>query len=506
VEGARLQLLGVTRRLNLGDRGVMNGPSFTLNPRLSREFLLHYRLCPVGIDDQGHLSVIAAEEWCATALNDIAWLYGREPEVLRVSREDLEHSIERLVTRAERAVELEQSPGGEDLAATDVRTLANEPPVIRYVNLIIRDAHEARASDIHLEGTATGLAARFRIDGVLVPAPEPPAELQQAIVSRIKLIAELDIAERRRSQDGRVRVRVDEREVDIRVSTVPTVHGESVVMRLLDRGVAPPALHELDMPGCVLTGVHAILRRPHGLLLVTGPTGSGKTTTLYAALQARDAATEKIITVEDPVEYQLPGVTQVPVHRQTGVTFASALRSILRQDPDVVMIGEIRDPETAEIGIQAAMTGHLVLATLHTNDAIGALPRLRDLGVPSFLIAATVQGIVAQRLVRRVCVHCASDYEPPREVLSHFKLRHPMPPFRRGRGCPRCRNTGFHGRVGIFELVPLLAPLREAVSRGAESAELRAALHHGPSLLNDGFDKAVTGLTTLEEVLRVSDN
>jgi type II secretory ATPase GspE/PulE/Tfp pilus assembly ATPase PilB-like protein len=371
----------------------------------------------------------------------------------------------------------------------------------------VRDAYDAGASDIHLEATRSGVSARFRLDGVLTPAPEPPSELHHAVVSRIKLLAELDIAERRRPQDGRIRVRLAERELDLRVSTVPTMFGESVVLRLLDRGGRPVALDELGMPNMLLDVVSRLAARPHGMLLVTGPTGSGKTTTLYACLEQRQKTAEKIITVEDPVEYQLAGITQVPVHSQAGVTFATALRSILRQDPDVLMIGEMRDPETAELAVQAAMTGHLVFTTLHTNDAVGAIPRLVDLGVPEYLVAATIEGVVAQRLVRRTCPECREKYRPNPESVALLAGR-PVGKMTltRGVGCANCRGTGFRGRLGIFELLVITDDIKDAIVRRAPRSELRdlaASLGMRP-MREDGWAKVEAGLTTVEEVLRVT--
>jgi type II secretory ATPase GspE/PulE/Tfp pilus assembly ATPase PilB-like protein len=374
------------------------------------------------------------------------------------------------------------------------------------VNLLVRDAYDAGASDIHLEATRAGLSARFRLDGVLSAAPEPPRDMHHAVVSRIKLLAEIDIAERRKPQDGRIRVRLEERELDLRVSTVPTMFGESVVLRLLDRGGRPVGLEELGMDPATLEQVGRLANRPHGMFLVTGPTGSGKTTTLYAALMRRETNAEKIITVEDPIEYQLAGVTQVPVHRQVGVSFGSALRSILRQDPDVIMVGEMRDAETAEIAVQAAMTGHLVFSTLHTNDAIGAVPRLLDLGVPEYLVGATLDAVLAQRLVRRICDACRVEYRPSAESVATLSGR-PVGRVKmfKGAGCAQCGNTGFRGRVGIFELLALDDDLREAIVRGASRLELRtmAEAHGMRPLRVDGWSKAEAGLTTVEEVLRV---
>ncbi|MGH7653511.1 MAG: GspE/PulE family protein, partial [Gemmatimonadaceae bacterium] len=357
--------------------------SLALAPGLSREYLLHHRLCPRAHADDGTLVVAAAPDALLDALDDIASAYHCAVRTEPAAAPEIEQLIERLSTTTERSIELARVGTIEDDLSADVRDLASQPPVVRYVNLLVRDAYDGAASDIHLEANQTGLTVRFRVDGVLMPAPEPPRLLHHAVVSRVKLLAELDIAERRRPQDGRIRVRLEGRELDLRVSTVPTVHGESVVLRLLDRGGRRVGLDELGMSPEVLRSMTQLAKRPHGMLLVTGPTGSGKTTTLYGALQGRNAAAEKIITVEDPVEYQLAGITQVPVHRTAGVTFGAALRSILRQDPDVVMVGEMRDAETAEVAVQASMTGHLVFSTLHTNNAAQTIDRIMDSCPPS---------------------------------------------------------------------------------------------------------------------------
>jgi len=484
----------------------MNDAALALAPGLTRDFLLHHRLCPKAIDDRGRLVIATAPNALLGAVDDLAFAY-RLPAATEATSDDaIERLVERLTTRAERSIELARAAADDDSLSTDVRDLANQPPVIRYVNLLVRDAYDAGASDIHLEATRNGLSARFRIDGVLTTASEPPGHLHQAVISRIKLLAELDIAERRKPQDGRIRVRLEARELDLRVSTVPTIYGESVVLRLLDRGGRPVALDELGMSALVLDAVASLCTRPHGMLLVTGPTGSGKTTTLYAALQRRNALAEKIITVEDPIEYQLPGVTQMPVHRTAGVTFAAALRAILRQDPDVVMIGEMRDRETAEIAVQAAMTGHLVFSTLHTNDATGAIPRLLDLGVPDYLVTATLEGVLAQRLVRRTCVSCATRYVPNPDVLRavagefapYIELTH-------GAGCADCRGTGYRGRVGVFELLTVTDELRTAIAARASRTTLRQLGERSGlvSLRADGWAKACAGLTTVEEIIRV---
>jgi general secretion pathway protein E len=498
------------------DNIARSSGAIALAEGVSREYLVHHRVCPLAMGTDGVLHVATAPDaHLPEALDDLAVAYRCAVRAEPAPADEVERLIARLATQAEAVVELTRVDGGLEgaLAAdeftADVRDLATQPPVVRYVNLLVREAFEAGASDIHLEATRAGLSARLRLDGVLVPAPEAPATLHHAIVSRIKLLAELDIAERRRPQDGRIRVRLAQQELDLRVSTVPTMYGESVVLRLLDRGGRPVSLDELGMPPALLARMTRLARKPHGMLLVTGPTGSGKTTTLYAALQQRAVATEKILTVEDPIEYQLPGITQVPVHRQAGVTFAAALRSILRQDPDVIMLGEMRDQETAAVAVQAAMTGHLghlVFSTLHTNDAIGAIPRLADLGVPRYLIAATVEAVLAQRLVRRVCEQCRTRYTPAPEQVALVAGR-PVGPTRltRGAGCAACRDTGYRGRVGVFELVEMTEALKEAIARGASRAELRVAAEAGgmQPLQTDGWQKVEAGLTTIEEVLRV---
>ena len=482
-------------------------PPISLAEGLSREYLLHHRVCPRAFREDGTLRVAVGPNAQLDALDDVSLAYHCSVSAEETTADELERLIERITTRAGREIEMARAEGLDDEDLTsDVRDLANQPPVVRYVNLIVRDAYDAGASDIHLEATRDGLSARFRIDGVLVGAPEPPRDMLHAVVSRVKLLAQIDIAERRRPQDGRIRVRLEERELDLRVSTVPTIFGESVVLRLLDRGGRPVGLEELGMDAETLDAIAKLANRPHGMLLVTGPTGSGKTTTLYAALQRRETGAEKLITVEDPIEYQLPGVTQVPVHRQMGVTFGSVLRSILRQDPDVIMVGEMRDAETAEIAVQAAMTGHLVFSTLHTNDAIGAIPRLLDLGVPDYLVGATLEAVLAQRLVRKICDDCRAEYRPSAESVAllaarpvgRIKLTH-------GTGCARCASTGFRGRVGLFELLVLDEELKDAIVRGVSRLDLRTlAEQRGMRPLRvDGWNKVQAGVTTVEEVLRV---
>ncbi len=473
---------------------------------VSREYLVHHRVCPLEVDAAGLLHIMATPDARRAALAELGFAFGRAYVEIPATSDVVERAIERIATMRERSVELAADVGAPDDFAADVRDLANQPPVIRFVNLLVREAVDAHASDIHLEASRSGLTVRFRLDGVLADALEPPAEHHHAIVSRIKLLAELDIAERRRPQDGRIRVRLPAGELDLRVSTVPTVHGESVVLRLLDRGGRPVSLDELGVPAALLAPLHAICTRPHGMMLVAGPTGSGKSTTLYAALQARDRTAEKIVTVEDPVEFHLPGITQVPVHRQIGVTFANVLRSLLRQDPDVLLIGEMRDSETADIAVQAAMTGHFVLSTLHTQDALGSITRLLDLGVPAYMIAATVEAVVGQRLVRRVCDACRISYTPSASLcaaaagrpVASVELSH-------GLGCPACRGTGFKGRVGVFEVLPFTEELKDAIVHGASRRELGdlARSNGVRTMREEAWDKVLAGVTTIEEVHRV---
>ncbi len=460
------------------------------------------------------LRVAVAGDPAVEVLDDLEVSYGVPLEQVPVTREELIDGIHRTFAAAESMVELVRdlsdplAPGAEaaDTPLTDTRDLANQPPVIRFVNLLIREAYAARASDVHLESRRDGLRVRFRVDGVLQDAPAPPNGIQAAVISRVKLLAELDIAERRAPQDGRIRVRLDDRELDLRVSTVPTLHGESVVLRLLDRGGRPVTLDQLGMDPGTLERFKRLAARPHGIVLATGPTGSGKTTTLYAALGLRRTTAEKIITVEDPIEYHLEGVTQVPVQAKAGMTFGSALRSILRQDPDVLMIGEMRDPETAGIAVQAAMTGHLVFSTLHTNDAARAIPRLTDLKVEPYMIAAALEGVLAQRLVRMICPECREHCRPEPQAVALLAGR-PVGDVRlqRGRGCTACRDTGYRGRTGIFELLLVTDRLREALTRMSGKGSVRElAVEEGMVTLRaDGWHKVQAGITTVEEVLRV---
>ena len=490
-------------------------PKLPVAEAFEAEYLEYNGILPLEVAGD-RLRVAVAGEAAPEVLEDLERSYGVQLELVPVSADELLESIRRTFAASESVVELIKDLGAElgpapevgDDQFADARDLANQPPVIRFVNLLIREAHDARASDIHLESTRDGLAVRFRVDGVLTELPSPPKGLHAAVVSRIKLLAELDIAERRAPQDGRIRVRLEERELDLRVSTVPTLYGESVVLRLLDRGGRPVGLDELGMAAETLDRFRRLAERPHGILLATGPTGSGKTTTLYATLALRHRSAEKIITVEDPVEYHLEGVTQVPVNVKAGMTFAGALRSILRQDPDVLMVGEMRDGETAAIAVQAALTGHLVFSTLHTNDAASAMTRLVDLKVEPYLIAATVEGVLAQRLVRRICAECRTRYEPDPGAVA-LLAQQPVGriTLERGTGCAACRHTGYRGRTGLFELLVVSDEVKQALLKTPNAAALReiAQSEGMTTLRQDGWRKVQAGLTTVDEVLRVAD-
>jgi general secretion pathway protein E len=388
-----------------------------------------------------------------------------------------------------------------------LKDLASEAPIIKLVNLLITRAVESRASDIHIEPYDAEVMIRYRIDGVLHDIETTPKKLQAAILSRVKIMAKLNIAERRLPQDGRIRLKVGEREIDLRVSSVPVLHGESVVMRILDKESIVIDLERLGFAPEMLATFLRIIGRHNGIVLVTGPTGSGKTTTLYGALSRINLPDRKIITVEDPVEYQIKRINQIQVKAQIGLTFAGALRHIVRQDPDVLMIGEIRDLETAEIAIQSALTGHLVFSTLHTNDAPSAVTRLLDIGVENFLLSSTVRGILAQRLVRMICPDCREPdpASPGPEELRLLNMNGGATLYR-GRGCEACANTGFRGRMGIFELLAVDEEVRRLILKNADAGEIREAARAGgmATLLEDGIEKVRQGRTTLSELFRVT--
>jgi general secretion pathway protein E len=483
---------------------------------LSPQYLRHYVACPVAVEG-ATVTVAAADPTNPLLLDDLRQFLGADVRLCRAPADAILEAISRAYesgsTPLQKIVDgIDQHEAGDEPAAetddvTVLRDMAFEAPVVRLVNLLIDEAVAADASDIHVEPFEENLRVRYRIDGLLYDQEAPPRRLQAAVTSRIKIMAEMNIAERRLPQDGRIRLSARGRRVDIRVSTVPTIHGESIVMRLLDRSSMFLPFDRLGIAEGPAAAFESLVRRPHGMVLVTGPTGAGKTTTLYAALDKINAPEQKIITIEDPVEYQLKGVNQIPVRPAIGLTFASGLRHIVRQDPDVILVGEIRDRETAEIAIQAALTGHLVLSTLHTNDAAGAVTRLQDMGCEPYLVCSALIGVLAQRLVRRICEACrVHDRPDSADLLALGVGVISDTPLWRGQGCDACRGTGYRGRIGIYELLRLTEDARELVLSKAPAGALRRhAVGRGMvTLREDGWAKACAGLTTVAEIMRIT--
>jgi general secretion pathway protein E len=468
--------------------------------RLPARFLRQARVFPLRMDG-GALVLAMADPLDFETLAAVRAATGLRVRAEIAPESDIADALERYYGEEE----AEAAAAGEDAETAaeleQLRDMASEAPVIRLVNAMIAQAVEKRASDIHIEPFEKEVKVRFRIDGVLQEQEPPPRELKAAVISRLKLMAKMNIAERRLPQDGRIKMKTLGREVDLRVSTLPTLYGESVVMRLLDRSAGDfYDLRNLGFDEHMLARMEHFTQLPHGIFLVTGPTGSGKSTTLYSALKRINQSDKKIITIEDPVEYQMDGINQIHVNPQIGLTFAAGLRHIVRQDPDVIMVGEIRDYETAEVAIRAALTGHFVYSTLHTNDAPSAITRLTDMGVENYLICSSLVAVLAQRLVRVICPGCKErDGErltPAGELI----------PAWRGRGCERCFGTGYLGRVGIFEMMEMDDEIRKLIMAGADAAALtEAARRHGMRpLREDGWLKVRQGVTTAEEVLRVT--
>ncbi len=483
------------------------------NVQLSVRFLKQYHLVPIG-ESEDEVSILLAEPQDAYPIEAVALAVGKKVAVRVGLRSEIDDLIERYYGSGRSAMGTIVENLSEDATRSEddvehLRDLASEAPVIRLVNLVIQRAVEARASDIHIEPFETRLKVRYRIDGVLEEVESPPANSTAAVISRVKIMAKLNIAERRLPQDGRIMLRVQGKELDLRVSTVPTSFGESVVMRILDRENVVLDFHTLGFTDEFLPQFIEVLNMPHGIMLVTGPTGSGKTTTLYTALSKINTPDVKIITVEDPVEYQIEGVNQIQVKPQIGLDFSHALRSIVRQDPDIIMIGEMRDLETAKIAIQSALTGHLVLSTLHTNNAAGGITRLLDMGVEDYLLSSTVNGILGQRLVRKVEAGGAQPYVAMPEVVQEFGLerfteQRPIHLFK-----PTPSNltpTGYLGRTTIMEFLRMTDPLRRLVMKHADMGVIeQAARDEGMrTMYEDGLVKALSGVTTIEEVLRVT--
>ena len=482
-----------------------------LPERLPARFLRGSRALPLGETADGALLVALADPLDPFVGQAIALATGLRVQPLVAVPIELEAGFERLYAdSAEAGAEAAPGEAASEDDAERLKDLASEAPVIRLVNQLIHRAVESRASDIHVEPFEDRLRVRFRHDGVLQEVASPPKGLSAAIVSRIKIMARLDIAQRRLPQDGRIKLAVRGQEVDFRVSTVPALHGEAVVLRVLDRTAVAFDYATLGLAPAIVRRLGAALEHPNGVVLVTGPTGSGKTTTLYTALLGLNQVTRKVITIEDPVEYQLAGINQIQVRPQIGLDFAALLRAILRQDPDVIMVGEIRDVETARIAAQAALTGHLVLSTVHTNSAAATITRLRDMGLEDYLLASVLRGVLAQRLVRRLCVACRRAEVAPPALVAHYRLaeRAAGQPVRfwHAVGCAQCRNTGYRGRMAIAEFLQPDAALERLVFARAEEAEIeRAALAAGMvPMLEAGLDAVLAGETSLEEVLRIT--
>ncbi len=482
---------------------------------LSAQLARSYGVIPLSADRQ-RIDLLAVDPFNGQIIDDLTFSLGRDVHLHVCDPARVEALINQYYGEdktsfedlgREFAAEEHLAQPGENTSTDDLEARAGQAPIVRFVNLVLGQAIREKASDIHFEPFEHEFKIRYRVDGTLYEMPPPPKALALPITSRLKVLANLNIAERRVPQDGRIRLTLAGRAVDLRASTLPTQFGESVVLRVLDQSAVQLDLAQLGLPKDVAAGIREIIQRPNGIFIVTGPTGSGKTTTLYSALRAINTPDVKVLTAEDPVEYDIEGIMQVPVNPATGMTFASALRSFLRQDPDVIMVGEIRDLETAQISIQASLTGHLVLTTLHTNDAAGAVTRLIDMGIEPFLIASTLEAVLAQRLVRRICPRCRAPYEPTASLIEQLGggIAHsPSRPFFNGQGCSHCNQSGYRGRLGIFEWLRLSEPLRELVGRSAPTLLIRdKAVELGMrTLRDDGLRAIFNGETTIEEVLK----
>ncbi|HHJ64606.1 MAG TPA: type II/IV secretion system protein [Aquifex aeolicus] len=463
--------------------------------------LRDYRLIPLEERD-GLLRILAPESYRAEDVEEIRFLTGKDVELVVVPDEEFARELQERLSAEEIRIEGEEEERVEGL---DLLHAQDDSPAVSLVNSVLIKASTVGASDIHFEPYENEAVVRLRMDGILHDILKVPASTYQNVVSRIKVMSNLNVAERRIPQDGRIRVRIGNRDLDVRVSVVPTVFGERVVLRLLDKTGSLLTLDRLGLVPEDEVKVKRLARKPYGIVLVTGPTGAGKTTTLYAMLLYVKDPRKNIITIEDPVEYQIKGVSQIQVNPKVGLTFATGLRSILRQDPDIIMVGEIRDSETADIAVHAALTGHLVLSTLHTNDAPSAVTRLSDMGIEPFLIASSLEGVIAQRLVRRICEACKEAYTPSEEELRELGLESYEGPFYRGQGCDHCLGTGYRGRVGIFEVLELDEDLRSLITRTQDAQEIRrAAVRRGfRTMLEDGIEKVKRGVTTSSELISV---
>jgi general secretion pathway protein E len=486
-----------------------------LEERLSAKFLRDAQAVPLREDDE-ELALAVADPTDSFLLSAVQMAAGKRVRPYIAAPNEIDAALERLYGGGRSSMgaivdNIEARSEEDDFGdVAHLKDLASEAPVIRLVNLVLTKAVESRASDIHIEPFENRLIVRYRIDGVLHEVESPPRRLSAAMISRVKIMANLDIAERRLPQDGRIKLRIQGKEIDLRVSTVPTMHGESVVMRILDKGGVPLNFESLGFEGQPLERFIGVLDEPHGILLVTGPTGSGKTTTLYTALDRLNKPDVKIVTVEDPVEYQMPGINQIQVRPQIELTFSNALRSIVRQDPDIIMVGEIRDVETVRIAMQSALTGHMVLSTVHTNDAPSTINRLLDMGAEDYLLTSTVNGILAQRLVRTLCPKCREPHKALPEVVEQMNLRRYVEQgdivLYKPVGCPECAGTGYWGRICIIEMMTMSDNIRSLIMRHSTAGDLRsAAITEGmETMFENGLRKSLAGVTTIEEVLRVT--
>ncbi|HTJ77606.1 MAG TPA: type II secretion system ATPase GspE [Rariglobus sp.] len=477
-----------------------------------------YGVVPIRMDAQS-IDLLVSDPFNSQVIDDLTFALGKDIRLvvgdpvrvegmLKLHYGDDETTIDDLLKEMSSEDHDGLGGGGEkELSEHDLEAMAGQTPIIRFVNLVIGQAIRDKASDIHFEPFEHEFKIRYRIDGALYEMAPPPKHLALPITSRVKVLANLNIAERRVPQDGRIKLTLGGRAVDLRVSTLPTQFGESVVLRVLDQSAVQLDISSLGMPTDVFEGINEIIQRPNGIFIVTGPTGSGKTTTLYSALRVINTSDLKLLTAEDPVEYEIEGIMQVPVNHAVGLTFAAALRSFLRQDPDVIMVGEIRDLETAQIAIQASLTGHLVLSTLHTNDAPGAVTRLVDMGVEPFLIASSLEAVLAQRLVRRICKNCRTPYEPPAALLQQLGID-PVDignrEFFYGRGCEHCSDSGYRGRMGVYEWLRLSEAIRDLVVERASTMVIKQkALEQGMrTLRDDGLRAIFDGATSIEEVIK----
>jgi general secretion pathway protein E/type IV pilus assembly protein PilB len=525
---AAVQLGFVTEEVALGVLAEAVGLEFidlvdaeidlTLLKDFPSRFIHRESLFPIRRNN-GTLVVATSDPFNLYPLDELSVATGLNIVPALASREEIAKQIKTHLGVGSETVDGLLAQTGDDRIELDERAdsdaelseLAQEPSVVRLVNEILLEAIELRASDVHIESQQSGLRVRYRIDGVLHAQPMPPEinRFQAAIISRLKIMSRLNIAERRLPQDGRIQLRTGGREVDIRVSVIPMIHGEGLVLRLLDKGAMEFKLGKLGMEPDLYAKFKELIRLPHGIILVTGPTGSGKSTTLYSALLEIKSDETKIITTEDPVEYQLDGINQIQVHPKIGLTFGTSLRSILRHDPDIILVGEIRDLETAENAIQASLTGHLVFSTLHTNDAAGAYTRLVDMGLEPFLVSSTVEAVMAQRLVRTLCRHCKEPYYPtPEELPSDFprEALGPGMPLYRNVGCRECRQVGYRGRVGLYELLITTEEIRQLSHERVSSWAIQQSAVRGGmrTLRDDGWQKVIAGRTTIDEVMRVT--